>query len=82
MGRIRKEELYESCKILGIPESNVVIINSTVLPDDPEIVWKQDVVANIVANFLETYSIDTVSRKRPNKTKKLKKTIQFYFIFS
>lgn len=60
MGQIRKEELYESCRILGIPESNVTIMNSTLLPDDPEKSWDQEIIAGILINFLETYSIDTV----------------------
>lgn len=64
LGRIRKEELYSSCKILGIPESNVQIINSSLLPDNPTVNWNEEVIAQIILNFIEVYSIDTVSSKR------------------
>ncbi|KAL0266239.1 UNVERIFIED_CONTAM: hypothetical protein PYX00_008842 [Menopon gallinae] len=59
-GRVRKEELYCSCKILGIPESNVQIVNSSLLPDNPMVNWNEEVVAQIILNFIEVYSIDTV----------------------
>ena len=61
-GKIRKKELFESCKILQIPEQNVQIVNSSLLRDDPNLNWNQEVIADIILNFLETYSIDTVSR--------------------
>ncbi|EEB20267.1 N-acetylglucosaminyl-phosphatidylinositol de-N-acetylase, putative [Pediculus humanus corporis] len=59
-GKIRKKELFESCKILQIPEQNVQIVNSSLLRDDPNLNWNQEVIADIILNFLETYSIDTV----------------------
>lgn len=60
-GRIRKKELYKSCKLLQIPEANVQILNSSLLPDDPQLNWNQEVVADIILNFIETFAIDTVS---------------------
>lgn len=61
LGKVRKKELYESCKILNVPESHVQIVNSTLLQDDPTVNWNQEVVADIILNFVETYSIDAVS---------------------
>ncbi|KAK6621242.1 hypothetical protein RUM43_011548 [Polyplax serrata] len=60
LGKVRKKELYESCKILNVPESHVQIVNSTLLQDDPTVNWNQEVVADIILNFIETYSIDAI----------------------
>ncbi|GFS73130.1 n-acetylglucosaminyl-phosphatidylinositol de-N-acetylase [Nephila pilipes] len=38
---IRKEELRQSCKILGIPAGNLIIIEHSQLPDDPEMEWSR-----------------------------------------
>ncbi len=33
----RKEELYASCAVLGIPEQNVILLKHSKLKDDPSI---------------------------------------------
>lgn len=59
-GPIRKQELWDSCKILGIPDTNITLCKNTFLPDDPSVRWQDDVVASIVLNHIESYNIDTV----------------------
>uniref|UniRef100_A0A1B6D1I9 N-acetylglucosaminylphosphatidylinositol deacetylase n=1 Tax=Clastoptera arizonana TaxID=38151 RepID=A0A1B6D1I9_9HEMI len=60
LGSVRKHELWNSCKILGIPEENITLCNDTNLPDDPSVRWRDDIVAEIILNQIETYKIDTV----------------------
>ena len=33
----RKEELYDSCAELGIPEQNIIILKHSALKDDPNV---------------------------------------------
>ncbi|XP_069684023.1 N-acetylglucosaminyl-phosphatidylinositol de-N-acetylase [Periplaneta americana] len=59
-GSIRRQELWDSCKILGIPDSNITLCKSSYLPDDPAVRWREDIVANVLLNHIEALSIDTV----------------------
>lgn len=59
-GGKRKKELWESCRILGIPDSNITLIMSTLLPDDPKVKWREDLVSTLILNHMEALSIDTL----------------------
>nr|CAD7197680.1 unnamed protein product [Timema douglasi] len=59
-GPERRRELWASCKILGIPDSHVMICNCTNLPDDPTISWPELDVAALILQHVESLSIDTV----------------------
>lgn len=59
-GVVRKQELWDSCRILGIPDSNITLCKSSYLPDDPAVRWREDIVANLLLNHIEALSIDTV----------------------
>ncbi|XP_046979706.1 N-acetylglucosaminyl-phosphatidylinositol de-N-acetylase [Schistocerca americana] len=59
-GNERKQELWNSCNLLGIPDSNITLYKSDDMPDDPHLRWREDVVANIILNHIESLSIDTV----------------------
>lgn len=47
----RKKELRESCKILGIPSGNVIIIEHSKLPDHPDMLWSEVRVALIIKKY-------------------------------
>ncbi|XP_071448751.1 N-acetylglucosaminyl-phosphatidylinositol de-N-acetylase [Hetaerina americana] len=59
-GSIRKNELWASCEILGIPEGNITICQNTLLPDDPNVHWKEAEIADIILHHMESLVIDTV----------------------
>ncbi|XP_023713340.1 N-acetylglucosaminyl-phosphatidylinositol de-N-acetylase [Cryptotermes secundus] len=59
-GVVRKQELWDSCRILGIPDSNITLCKNSYLPDDPAVRWREDIVANLLLNHIEALSIDTV----------------------
>ncbi|XP_067014794.1 N-acetylglucosaminyl-phosphatidylinositol de-N-acetylase isoform X2 [Anabrus simplex] len=59
-GKIRKQELWDSCNILGIPSSHIIICRHDHLPDDPTVRWREEIVANLILNHVESLSIDTV----------------------
>lgn len=60
MGKIRKNELYKACRVLGIREENIIIQNHTLLPDAMDVNWPIDLVSQIVLHQVETYDIDTL----------------------
>lgn len=60
MGKTRKKELYKSCKVLGIDESNVFVHNHSDLPDQMGAKWPIEVVANLILKEIEAYNINTL----------------------
>lgn len=56
----RREELWQACTHLGIPEGNIMLVNATNLPDDPNVDWKTDAVANIILHTVESLSIQAI----------------------
>lgn len=47
-GELREKELIQSCAILGIPACNVTVLNESLLPDDPNVVWDEELVSKLV----------------------------------
>ncbi|XP_030373836.1 N-acetylglucosaminyl-phosphatidylinositol de-N-acetylase isoform X2 [Scaptodrosophila lebanonensis] len=58
--QLRREELWRACKHLGIPESNIVLMNATNLPDDPNVEWRPDAVANLILHTVESLDIQAI----------------------
>ncbi|XP_035207427.1 N-acetylglucosaminyl-phosphatidylinositol de-N-acetylase-like isoform X2 [Stegodyphus dumicola] len=56
----RKRELRASCKILGIPAGNLVIIEDSKLPDDPKKFWDKKRVAVIILKYVQQLSANVV----------------------
>ncbi|GFN95553.1 N-acetylglucosaminyl-phosphatidylinositol de-n-acetylase [Plakobranchus ocellatus] len=58
-GAVRQTELIEGCKILGVPEANVEILDNSAFPDDPHAVWDLvnlgGHVRKIINKFKPTY---------------------------
>ncbi|KAG8228867.1 hypothetical protein J437_LFUL007603 [Ladona fulva] len=59
-GSLRKNELWDSCDILGIPEGNITVCQNSLLPDDPAVHWKESVIADIILHHMESLMIDTI----------------------
>ncbi|NXW69667.1 PIGL acetylase, partial [Hirundo rustica] len=59
-GEIRKKELEESCCVLGIPASDVTVIDHRDLPDDPAVEWDTQLLATLVLKHIEAKNIDLV----------------------
>ncbi|KAM4822987.1 N-acetylglucosaminyl-phosphatidylinositol de-N-acetylase isoform X1 [Urocitellus parryii] len=59
-GEIRKKELLQSCDVLGIPTSQVMIIDNSDFPDDPGVQWDTERVANILLQHVEVNDINLV----------------------
>jgi len=60
LGKVRKEELYRSCSVLGIPERNVVVVRHSKLKDDPGVRWREELVSDIVMRHVTALAVDTV----------------------
>lgn len=59
-GQNRRDELYDSCAVLGIPEQNIILVNHSTLKDDPSVRWREELVSEIVSRHVASLSIDTV----------------------
>ncbi|XP_055942358.1 N-acetylglucosaminyl-phosphatidylinositol de-N-acetylase-like isoform X2 [Argiope bruennichi] len=57
---IRKQELRESCKTLGIPAGNLVIIEHSQLPDNPHNKWSRLKVSSIILKYIRHLSATVV----------------------
>ncbi|XP_017204342.1 N-acetylglucosaminyl-phosphatidylinositol de-N-acetylase isoform X4 [Oryctolagus cuniculus] len=57
-GEIRKKELLQSCGVLGIPPSSVMIIDNRDFPDDPGVQWDTELVANTLLRHVEVVTFD------------------------
>ncbi|XP_024420399.2 N-acetylglucosaminyl-phosphatidylinositol de-N-acetylase isoform X1 [Desmodus rotundus] len=59
-GEIRKKELLQSCDVLGIPASSVMIIDNRDFPDDPGVQWDTASVAGILLQHIGVNDINLV----------------------
>ncbi|NWU79369.1 PIGL acetylase, partial [Onychorhynchus coronatus] len=59
-GEIRKKELEQSCCVLGIPASDVTVIDHRDLPDNPAVEWDTLLLATIVLKHIEAKNINLV----------------------
>ncbi|XP_033191706.1 phosphatidylinositol glycan anchor biosynthesis class L [Bombus vancouverensis nearcticus] len=75
----RKEELWQCAKLLGIPEDNVTIVMSTELPDDQNVQWPTEVVAECVLQHVEIYKINAVVTFDKHGISKHKNHISLYY---
>lgn len=60
MGNIRQHELWNACKILNIPNENITLVNATLLPDDPTVAWKPQIIAKQILKQVHSLDIDTI----------------------
>ncbi|XP_053130988.1 N-acetylglucosaminyl-phosphatidylinositol de-N-acetylase [Hemicordylus capensis] len=59
-GDLRKKELLQSCEVLGIPPSNVAIVDHRDLPDHPSVEWDLHLLAALIMKHLESNRINLV----------------------
>uniref|UniRef100_A0A2R8ND72 N-acetylglucosaminyl-phosphatidylinositol de-N-acetylase n=2 Tax=Callithrix jacchus TaxID=9483 RepID=A0A2R8ND72_CALJA len=59
-GETRKKELLQSCDVLGIPPSSIMIIDHRDFPDDPGVQWNTEHVASVLLHHIEVNGINLV----------------------
>ncbi|CAK6973756.1 hypothetical protein F2P81_008591 [Scomber scombrus] len=59
-GARRKQELLDSCAVLGIPASRVTITDHKNLPDDPKAEWSVSLVSSVIAKHIRALSVNMV----------------------
>ncbi|XP_075374446.1 N-acetylglucosaminyl-phosphatidylinositol de-N-acetylase isoform X2 [Mycteria americana] len=59
-GEIRKKELEQSCFLLGIPASDVTVVDHRDLPDNPAVEWDTQLLAAFVLKHIEAKNINLV----------------------
>lgn len=57
-GHLRKDELWNSCRVFNIKPQDITLVNCTLLPDDPESEWKVELVSQLIQNHVEMLDID------------------------
>ncbi|XP_022902710.1 N-acetylglucosaminyl-phosphatidylinositol de-N-acetylase [Onthophagus taurus] len=60
LGKKRKQELYDACRILGVNEGDITIYNNTYMQDSIDGSWPTELVANLILQQVEMYNIDTL----------------------
>ncbi|KAG9301522.1 hypothetical protein G9A89_008374 [Geosiphon pyriformis] len=60
LGEVRRKELVKSCQVLGIDEFLVDVEEHPSLQDNPSEIWNSDVIFNILKEYIEKNSIDTI----------------------
>ncbi|XP_008483207.1 uncharacterized protein LOC103519896 [Diaphorina citri] len=58
--RVRKAELWESCKALGLDESCIELRKHSLLLDGHEHSWSHELIGEMILTHIETLRIDTV----------------------
>ncbi|XP_062448797.1 N-acetylglucosaminyl-phosphatidylinositol de-N-acetylase [Rhea pennata] len=59
-GEIRKKELEQSCLLLGIPASNITVVDHRDLPDNPALQWDTQLLATFMLKHIEADNINLV----------------------
>lgn len=59
-GNQRKQELFDACALLGIPEENITLLRHTRLRDDPTVRWREELVSEIILHHAEANDVDTI----------------------
>ncbi|XP_026184105.1 N-acetylglucosaminyl-phosphatidylinositol de-N-acetylase [Mastacembelus armatus] len=59
-GTQRKQELINSCAVLGIPASRITIVDHKKLPDDPKAEWSVSLVSSLIEKHIRTHSFNMV----------------------
>lgn len=57
-GHVRKDELWNSCRVFNIKAQDVALMNCTLLPDDPQVEWKVEVLSQLILNYVEALDVD------------------------
>lgn len=57
-GHLRKDELWNSCRVFGINPQNITLVNCTLLPDNPSKDWQVELVSQLIQNHVEMLDID------------------------
>ncbi|KAL1454059.1 hypothetical protein WDU94_010351 [Cyamophila willieti] len=58
--QVRKEELWKSCKVLGLDENHIELRQHSLLKDGHENNWSHKIIGTIILTHIETLDIDTV----------------------
>ncbi|XP_040006877.1 N-acetylglucosaminyl-phosphatidylinositol de-N-acetylase isoform X2 [Xiphias gladius] len=59
-GAQRKQELLDSCGVLGIPASRITIVDHKKLPDDPKAEWSVSLVSSVIVKHIRAHSFNMV----------------------
>ncbi|KAL6463860.1 hypothetical protein MHYP_G00282510 [Metynnis hypsauchen] len=59
-GAQRRQELLDSCAVLGIPANRVTIVENKELPDDPKAEWSTALTSSLIFKHIRTCSINLV----------------------
>ncbi|XP_040036060.1 N-acetylglucosaminyl-phosphatidylinositol de-N-acetylase isoform X2 [Gasterosteus aculeatus] len=59
-GAQRRQELLNSCAVLGIPDCRITIVDHKKLPDDPKAEWSVSLVSSVIVHHMRAHSFNMV----------------------
>nr|ACO12149.1 N-acetylglucosaminyl-phosphatidylinositol de-N-acetylase [Lepeophtheirus salmonis] len=59
-GNLRKMELYKAAEALSISKDNITLLNYTKLQDNPKARWSEELVADIIYQYVESQDIGVI----------------------
>lgn len=60
IGERRRQEIHDSCSVLGIVRDRCVVLDNGDLQDNPKKWWNEDVIKDIVAAHVRKWNVDLV----------------------
>uniref|UniRef100_A0A1B6GUW1 N-acetylglucosaminylphosphatidylinositol deacetylase n=1 Tax=Cuerna arida TaxID=1464854 RepID=A0A1B6GUW1_9HEMI len=60
LGSIRKAELWESCRVLGMPDSHITLMKVSRMPDSPYTKWDPERTAEIIMEQVQRLDVNRV----------------------
>lgn len=60
IGERRRQEIHDSCSVLGIVPGRCVVLDNAELQDNPKKWWNEDLIKDLVAAHVQKWSVDLV----------------------
>ncbi|KAF4212834.1 hypothetical protein CNMCM8980_010086 [Aspergillus fumigatiaffinis] len=60
IGERRREEIHDSCSVLGIVTDRCVVLDNAELQDNPKKWWDEDLIKDLVASHAQKWNVDLI----------------------
>ncbi|KAF7171729.1 hypothetical protein CNMCM5623_004027 [Aspergillus felis] len=60
IGERRRQEIHDSCSVLGIIPDSCVVLDNAELQDNPKKWWNEDLIKDLVASHVQKWNVDLI----------------------
>ncbi|GFF31092.1 N-acetylglucosaminyl-phosphatidylinositol de-N-acetylase [Aspergillus udagawae] len=60
IGDRRRQEIHDSCSVLGIVPDRCVVLDNAELQDNPKKWWNEDLIKDLVASHVQKWNVDLI----------------------